>query len=40
MAKYEYKILRFDVTGFFGGKVDDDDMEAQLNQHGAEGGID
>ncbi len=37
MNKYEYKVLKFDVKGIFGGKVDLGDIEAQLNRYGAEG---
>lgn len=37
MSKYEYKVLKFDVKGMFGGKVDLSDIEAQLNRYGAEG---
>jgi len=37
MIKYEYKVLKFDVKGIFGGKVDLSDIESQLNRLGAEG---
>lgn len=37
MKKYEFKVLKFDVKGWFGGKVDSTDIETQLNQFGAEG---
>lgn len=37
MIKYEYKVLKFDVKGLFGGKVDLGEVEAQLNRHGADG---
>jgi transcriptional regulator with XRE-family HTH domain len=35
--KYEYKVLKFDLKGVMSRKVNSSDMEAQLNQHGAEG---
>lgn len=37
MNKYEYKVLKFDVKGLFGGKVDLSEIEAQLNRYGADG---
>ena len=37
LMHYEYKILKFSVKGWMGGKLDGDDMEAQLNTHGAAG---
>ena len=30
-------MLKFDVKGWFGGKVDSNDIETQLNQYGEEG---
>lgn len=37
MDKYEYKTLITDVKGFFGGKVDKDRYENELNQLGSQG---
>ena len=37
MMKYEYKVLKFDLKGVMTPKVNHSEMEAQLNQHGAEG---
>jgi hypothetical protein len=37
MMKYEYKVLQFDLKGMITPKVNQSEMEAQLNQHGAEG---
>lgn len=37
MTKSEFKVLRFDVKGFFGGKLDCASMESQLNEVGAQG---
>lgn len=37
IMKYEYKVLKFDLKGVITPKVNPSDMEAQLNQHGAEG---
>lgn len=35
--KYEYKTLTTQAEGLFGGKVNDQEFEATLNQLGAEG---
>jgi hypothetical protein len=35
--RYEYKVLKFDVTGLFSAKVDFVDMERQLNELGSDG---
>ena len=37
MIKYEYKVLKFDVKGMFGGKVNMAAMQAEFNQYGADG---
>ena len=37
MMKYEYKVLKFDLTGVFTPKFNHSEMEDQLNQLGAEG---
>ena len=37
MSKYEYKVLKFDLKGGMTPNVNDSEMEAQLNRHGAEG---
>lgn len=37
MNKYEYKVLKFDVKGLFGGKVNQSEIETQLNGYGADG---
>ncbi len=36
-TNHEYKVLKFAVTGWPGGKLDGDDMETQLNLHGEDG---
>lgn len=35
--KYEYKTLTLQAEGLFGGKVNNQDLEEQLNQLGEEG---
>lgn len=36
--KWEYKILKIDSVGFWGGlKVDDDSLEKQMNELGEQG---
>ena len=37
MTKYEYKVLKFDMKGWMGGQIDDEEMERRLNSLGAEG---
>ncbi len=37
MKKFEYKTVRYDAKGFFGGKVDPQEFDASLNSYGAEG---
>lgn len=34
---FEYKILKFNTTGLFGGKVNLEEIEVELNKLGAEG---
>ncbi|MBO4627964.1 MAG: DUF4177 domain-containing protein [Lachnospiraceae bacterium] len=37
MAKYEYKVLTYDTKGIWGGKVETQQVESQLNQLGDDG---
>jgi len=37
IMKYEYKVLKFDVKGWFTRKVDSNDLESELNKYGSEG---
>ncbi|MBQ1447823.1 MAG: DUF4177 domain-containing protein [Erysipelotrichaceae bacterium] len=37
MEQYEYKVITFDTKGFFGGNVDVDLVEEELNELGEEG---
>lgn len=37
MQKWEYKTLKIKTHGFFGGKIDEEDLEAQLNEYGEDG---
>ena len=37
MEKFEYKVFAFDTKGFWGGRVEIDQIENQLNQLGNEG---
>lgn len=37
LMQYEYKVLKFDVKGWFGRNIDSTSMETQLNDYGAEG---
>jgi hypothetical protein len=37
MAKWEYQTLKVEPGGWFGGKVDTDDLRAELNRLGQEG---
>ena len=37
MEKFEYKVVTYDPNGFFGGNVQIDQIEDQLNQLGNEG---
>ena len=35
--KWEYRTVKMDVAGFFGPKVDEEDISARLNELGYEG---
>jgi hypothetical protein len=37
MTKWEYQTLKVEPGGWFGGKVDTDDLRAEMNRMGAEG---
>ncbi|MBR0144697.1 MAG: DUF4177 domain-containing protein [Clostridia bacterium] len=37
MEKFEYKVVTFDTTGFFGGNVETRQVETQLNLLGDDG---
>ncbi len=37
MDKYEYKVVVYDTKGFFGGKVEVEQIENQLNLLGSNG---
>ena len=37
MKKFEYKVVTYDPQGFFGGNVQVDQIEHQLNQLGNDG---
>jgi len=37
MEQWEYKTLKFMTGGFFGGKVDEEELELELNRYGADG---
>lgn len=37
MDNWEYKALKVEARGFFGGKVDLDELEAELNALGRQG---
>ncbi len=37
MEKFEYKVVTFDTTGFFGGNVETRQVETQLNLLGNDG---
>ena len=37
MEKFEYKVVTFDTTGFFGGNVETLQVETQLNLLGDDG---
>jgi hypothetical protein len=37
MTKWEYKTLKFGAKGFFGGKVDVEELGVELNQLGERG---
>ncbi|MEA4848689.1 MAG: DUF4177 domain-containing protein [Clostridiaceae bacterium] len=37
MEKFEYKTLFTDVKGIFGGKVDQDPFQSELNELGKQG---
>ena len=35
--KWEYKTIKVETTGFAGGKLDEQDLEFQMNQLGEQG---
>jgi hypothetical protein len=37
MDKWEYKSLKFEVKGFFGGVLDTEQFDSVANKHGQEG---
>ncbi|HHX69229.1 MAG: DUF4177 domain-containing protein [Miniphocaeibacter sp.] len=37
MKKFEYKLMKTDAKGIFGGKVNVEELEYELNQLGQEG---
>ena len=37
MEKFEYKVMTFDTKGFWGGSVEVNQLEKQLNQLGNDG---
>lgn len=37
MDKFEYKVIAYDTTGFFGGNVDTEELESRLDQLGNDG---
>ena len=37
MDKYEYKVVAYDTKGFWGGNVEINQIEKQLNQFGNDG---
>ena len=37
MDKFEYKVVTYDTHGFFGGSVEENQIENQLNQLGNDG---
>ena len=34
MRKFEYKLLKYEATGFNGGKIDEIKIESDLNKYG------
>lgn len=36
-AKWEYRTVKFKTGGWFGGKVDEQKFQDELNRHGYEG---
>lgn len=37
MELWEYRTIKFKTGGFLGGKLDPEEFEIELNQHGNEG---
>jgi len=37
MEQWEYKTIKIKTGGFLGGKVDEEQLEQQLNDYGCEG---
>ncbi|MCR8657383.1 DUF4177 domain-containing protein [Paenibacillus endoradicis] len=37
MEQWEYKTLKLSTGGFFGGKVDEEELEDELNRFGRDG---
>ncbi|CAH0118655.1 MULTISPECIES: DUF4177 domain-containing protein [unclassified Paenibacillus] len=37
MEQWEYRTIKYETGGFFGGKVREDEFEEELNRHGREG---
>ncbi|MGG1661446.1 DUF4177 domain-containing protein [Brevibacillus sp. NRS-1366] len=37
MEKWEYRTIKFQTGGFFGGKLDTNEFEAMLNKMGEQG---
>lgn len=37
MARWEYRTLKIDATGFWGGKVDERELDRALNEAGNQG---
>ncbi len=37
MDKFEYKVIAYDTTGFFGGNVNTGELESRLDQLGNDG---
>lgn len=37
MEQWEYKTMKYKTGGFLGGKVDTEEFEQELNEHGMDG---
>lgn len=37
MEQWEYKTMKYKTGGFLGGKVDTEEFEQELNEHGLDG---
>ena len=37
MEQFEYKVVVYDTTGFWGGNVEQDQLEDQFNRFGSQG---